>query len=148
MFWLGIIRYLYQRHNDINFLFYIIFNYLFIWHLFFAKGLDRLSWTDDGQLLAVSTQRGSLSVFLTKLPILGDTSSTKIAYLTSLLEVTVCNLVEGVRQIVCLFYIVLNCALTFSFPHRHQIYVVVTRSWFTDLLNVTLLNSSTATENT
>ncbi|XP_072262418.1 WD repeat-containing protein 19 [Pyxicephalus adspersus] len=60
-----------------------------------TKGLDRLSWTDDGQLLAVSTQRGSLSVFLTKLPILGDTSGTKIAYLTSLLEVTVCNQVEG-----------------------------------------------------
>ncbi|CAI9586108.1 unnamed protein product [Staurois parvus] len=60
-----------------------------------TKGLDRLSWTDDGQLLAVSTQRGSLSVFLTKLPILGDTSGTKIAYLTSLLEVTVCNLAEG-----------------------------------------------------
>ncbi|XP_040191059.1 WD repeat-containing protein 19 [Rana temporaria] len=60
-----------------------------------TKGLDRLSWTDDGQLLAISTQRGSLSVFLTKLPILGDTSGTKIAYLTSLLEVTVCNLVEG-----------------------------------------------------
>ncbi|XP_073502065.1 WD repeat-containing protein 19 [Phyllobates terribilis] len=60
-----------------------------------TKGLDKLSWTDDGQLLAVSTQRGSLNVFLTKLPILGDTSGTKIAYLTSLLEVTVCNLVEG-----------------------------------------------------
>ncbi|XP_075715308.1 WD repeat-containing protein 19 [Rhinoderma darwinii] len=60
-----------------------------------TKGLDKLSWTDDGQLLAVSTQRGSLNVFLTKLPILGDTSGTKIAYLTSLLEVTVCNPVEG-----------------------------------------------------
>ncbi|XP_069600695.1 WD repeat-containing protein 19 [Ranitomeya imitator] len=60
-----------------------------------TKGLDKLSWTDDGQLLAVSTQRGSLNVFLTKLPILGDTSGTKIAHLTSLLEVTVCNLVEG-----------------------------------------------------
>ncbi|KAM8939516.1 WD repeat-containing protein 19 [Pelodytes ibericus] len=59
-----------------------------------TKGLDKLSWTDDGQLLAVSTQRGSLNVFLTKLPILGDTCGTKIAYLTSLLEVTVANSVE------------------------------------------------------
>ncbi|XP_016043485.1 WD repeat-containing protein 19 [Erinaceus europaeus] len=59
------------------------------------KGLDTLSWTDDGQLLAVSTQRGSLHVFLTKLPILGDTCSTRIACLTSLLEVTVVNSVEG-----------------------------------------------------
>ncbi|CAH2300032.1 WD repeat-containing 19 isoform X1 [Pelobates cultripes] len=60
-----------------------------------TKGLDRLSWTDDGQLLAVSTQRGSLSVFLTRLPVLGDTCGTKIAYLTSLLDVTVVNHVEG-----------------------------------------------------
>ncbi|XP_045690432.1 WD repeat-containing protein 19 isoform X2 [Phyllostomus hastatus] len=59
------------------------------------KGLDSLSWTDDGQLLALSTQRGSLHVFLTKLPILGDACSTRVAYLTSLLEVTVANPVEG-----------------------------------------------------
>ncbi|XP_073198369.1 WD repeat-containing protein 19 isoform X4 [Lepidochelys kempii] len=59
------------------------------------KGLDHLAWTDDGQLLAVSTQRGSLHVFLTKLPILGDACGTRIAYLTSLLEVTVANHVEG-----------------------------------------------------
>ncbi|XP_066242265.1 WD repeat-containing protein 19 [Saccopteryx leptura] len=60
-----------------------------------VKGLGTLSWTDDGQLLALSTQRGSLHVFLTKLPILGDACSTRIAYLTSLLEVTVANPVEG-----------------------------------------------------
>ncbi|NWU98866.1 WDR19 protein, partial [Upupa epops] len=58
------------------------------------KGVDQLSWTDDGQLLAVSTQRGSLHVFLTKLPILGDACGTRIAYLTSLLEVTTANHVE------------------------------------------------------
>ncbi|EHB16212.1 WD repeat-containing protein 19, partial [Heterocephalus glaber] len=59
------------------------------------KGLGTLSWTDDGQLLALSTERGSLHVFLTKLPILGDSCCTRIAYLTSLLEVTVANLMEG-----------------------------------------------------
>ncbi|XP_005392043.1 PREDICTED: WD repeat-containing protein 19 [Chinchilla lanigera] len=59
------------------------------------KGLGTLSWTDDGQLLALSTQRGSLHVFLTKLPVLGDSCCTRTAYLTSLLEVTVANLVEG-----------------------------------------------------
>ncbi|XP_029445186.1 WD repeat-containing protein 19 isoform X1 [Rhinatrema bivittatum] len=60
-----------------------------------TKGLDSLSWTDDGQLLAVSTQRGSLHVFLTKLPVLADTCGTRLAYLTSLLEVTVANHIEG-----------------------------------------------------
>ncbi|NXM77221.1 WDR19 protein, partial [Serilophus lunatus] len=58
------------------------------------KGADQLAWTDDGQLLAVSTRRGSLHVFLTKLPILGDACSTRIAYLTSLLEVTIANHVD------------------------------------------------------
>ncbi|CAJ1052137.1 WD repeat-containing protein 19 [Xyrichtys novacula] len=59
-----------------------------------TKGLDQLSWTDDGQLLAISTQKGTLHVFLTKLPILGGSFGTQLAYLTSLLEVTVFNWVE------------------------------------------------------
>lgn len=57
-----------------------------------------MSWTDDGQLLAVSTQKGTLHVFLSKLPILGDSFGTRMAFLTSLLEVTVSNHVEGVRS--------------------------------------------------
>lgn len=60
-----------------------------------TKGLDQMSWTDDGQLLAVSTQKGTLHVFLSKLPILGDSFGTRMAFLTSLLEVTVSNHVEG-----------------------------------------------------
>ncbi|KAL7856198.1 hypothetical protein AOLI_G00198020 [Acnodon oligacanthus] len=60
-----------------------------------TKGLDQICWTDDGQLLAISSQQGSLHVYLTKLPILGDSCGTRIAYLTSLLEVTVANQVEG-----------------------------------------------------
>uniref|UniRef100_A0A1A7WGZ7 WD repeat-containing protein 19 n=1 Tax=Iconisemion striatum TaxID=60296 RepID=A0A1A7WGZ7_9TELE len=60
-----------------------------------TKGLDQMSWTDDGQLLAVSTQKGTIHVFLTKLPMLGDSFGTRLAFLTSLLEVTVSNQVEG-----------------------------------------------------
>ncbi|CAB1425479.1 unnamed protein product [Pleuronectes platessa] len=60
-----------------------------------TKGLDHLSWTDDGQLLAISTQKGTLHGFLTMLPILGDSFGTRLAYLTSPLEVTVSNQVEG-----------------------------------------------------
>ncbi|XP_053281437.1 WD repeat-containing protein 19-like [Pleuronectes platessa] len=60
-----------------------------------TKGLDHLSWTDDGQLLAISTQKGTLHGFLTMLPILGDSFGTRLAYLTSSLEVTVSNQVEG-----------------------------------------------------
>nr|XP_039264721.1 WD repeat-containing protein 19-like [Styela clava] len=63
------------------------------------KGLKEIQWTDDGQLLAVSGAKGNLHCYLTKLPMLGDTHGTKIAYLTSLLEVTVINPVEGAKPI-------------------------------------------------
>jgi WD repeat-containing protein 19 len=60
------------------------------------RSLDRISWTDDGQLLAVSTSRGAVHIYLTKLPVLGASHLTKIAYLTSLLEVT---LQDNVQQV-------------------------------------------------
>lgn len=57
--------------------------------------LDKIQWTEDGQLLALSTAKGAVHVYLTKLPILGDASITKLAYLTSLREVTI---VDEVNQ--------------------------------------------------
>eukprot|EP00794_Sanderia_malayensis_P019431 gene19431-21353_t len=60
--------------------------------------LDKMGWTEDGQLLAVSTEKGAIHVYLTKLPILGDAYNTKIAYLTSLREVTVIDEVNQERQ--------------------------------------------------
>eukprot|EP00112_Aurelia_sp_Birch-Aquarium-sp1_P003286 Seg1365.4 transcript_id=Seg1365.4/GoldUCD/mRNA.D3Y31 product="WD repeat-containing protein 19" protein_id=Seg1365.4/GoldUCD/D3Y31 len=60
--------------------------------------LDKMEWTEDGQLLAVSTEKGAIHVYLTKLPILGDAFGTKIAYLTSLREVTVVDEVNQERQ--------------------------------------------------
>ncbi|KAL3878608.1 hypothetical protein ACJMK2_030942 [Sinanodonta woodiana] len=53
------------------------------------RGLDKIDWTDDGQLLAVTTTKGNLHVYLTSLPMLAASSQTKIAHLTSLLEVTI-----------------------------------------------------------
>ncbi|XP_076359241.1 WD repeat-containing protein 19-like isoform X2 [Tachypleus tridentatus] len=58
------------------------------------RGLEWLDWTDDGQLLAVSGSGGSVHVYLTKLPVLGDSYGTRLAYLTSLLEVSITNIVE------------------------------------------------------
>ncbi len=60
------------------------------------RSLDKIQWTDDGQLLAVSSQKGSLHVYLTKLPILGGAYQTRIAYLTSLLEVTMQDSIQNV----------------------------------------------------
>ncbi|KAI8510995.1 WD repeat-containing protein 19 [Branchiostoma belcheri] len=66
------------------------------------KGLDKLQWADDGQLLAVSSQRGGLAVYLTKLPMLSDINGTRVAFLTSLLEVTITNGYEqGPASAIC-----------------------------------------------
>ena len=67
------------------------------------RSLDRIQWTDDGQLLAVSTPRGNLHVYLTKLPILGAAYQTRVAYLTSLLEVTLQDTILQVSSLVDLF---------------------------------------------
>ena len=53
------------------------------------RGLDHMDWSEDGQLLAVSTSKGNLHVYLSKLPLLGSACQTRVAHLTSLLEVTV-----------------------------------------------------------
>lgn len=53
------------------------------------RGLDNIEWSEDGQLLAVSTSKGNLHVYLSKLPLLGSACHSRVAYLTSLLEVTV-----------------------------------------------------------
>ena len=60
------------------------------------RGLCRIQFTDDGQLLAISTTKGNLHIYLTKLPILGAAYQSKIAYLTSLLEVTLVDPIRGV----------------------------------------------------
>ena len=47
-------------------------------------GLKDIEWTNDGQILAISTQRGGLHCYLTKLHLLGDTFGTKLAELSIL----------------------------------------------------------------
>ena len=50
--------------------------------------LEWLEWSGNGQMLAVSSTAGNLDIFLIKLPNVNSTYQTKIAYLSSLLEVT------------------------------------------------------------
>ena len=63
------------------------------------RSLDKIEWSDDGQLLAVTTPRGSLHVYLAKLPMLASINQTRIAHLTSLLEVTIEDNVNGVSAV-------------------------------------------------
>ncbi len=58
------------------------------------RSLDHMEWSEDGQLLAVSTSKGNLHVFLSRLPLVGSAYQSRVAYLTSLLEVTIASAVE------------------------------------------------------
>lgn len=59
-----------------------------ILHLSEQSGVRNISWSNDGQLLGVSTSQGSLTVFVTKLPLLSAISPPRIALLSSLAEVS------------------------------------------------------------
>jgi len=50
--------------------------------------MNSLEWSEDGQFLAATTIKGNAYVYLYKLPFLGSTYGTTLAYLTSLQEVT------------------------------------------------------------
>eukprot|EP00053_Salpingoeca_punica_P013406 m.121269 g.121269 ORF g.121269 m.121269 type:complete len:1367 (-) comp16199_c0_seq2:1475-5575(-) len=51
--------------------------------------LDKIQWSDDGQLLSVSTDTGVILTYITQLPTLGKVCASKIAHLTSLQEMSV-----------------------------------------------------------
>lgn len=59
--------------------------------------VGRIEWTDNGQLLAVSCPSGSLHVYLTQLPNIGASYMTRVAYLTSIQEVTLQDCIRPVR---------------------------------------------------
>eukprot|EP00911_Craspedida_sp_UC1_P000783 UC1_evm1s599 len=54
-----------------------------------AGMLDRLAWSDDGQLLTVTSQDGALYTYLAKLPVVGGASVHNVASLYGLQEVAV-----------------------------------------------------------
>lgn len=53
--------------------------------------LDRMDWSDDGQLLTISTQMGIVYTYLTKLPVLGASCGTRICNLTALKEMSIAD---------------------------------------------------------
>lgn len=53
------------------------------------SGVKNIDWSTDGQLLAVVTTQGSISVFVTKLHTLYAASPPRIALLSSLAEVSI-----------------------------------------------------------
>lgn len=77
-----------QDHNDIE-------NVLTIDD---EPAISLLEWTNDGQLLAMASTSGTIHIYLSQLKILGDSYGTSLAFLSSLLEVTVFNVHEEVHD--------------------------------------------------
>ena len=61
--------------------------------------LSKLDWSEDGQLLAVSTTNGAIHVFLTKLPLLASVFSHRIAYMTSLKEISIYDHLSKIKNL-------------------------------------------------
>lgn len=53
---------------------------------------ERMDYSADGQLLAVATRGGSVSVFLSKLPMLASAYNNRVVLLSSLTQITVYEL--------------------------------------------------------
>lgn len=51
--------------------------------------IEKLAWSEDGQLLAAATGYGSVFVFLSKLPMLASANTNFICVLTTLSQVTI-----------------------------------------------------------
>nr|CAD7392000.1 unnamed protein product [Timema cristinae] len=53
------------------------------------NGIEHLSWSKDGQLLALTTRGGSVHVFLSRLPMVHSVYASHLAILTSLTEISI-----------------------------------------------------------
>ncbi|KAJ9458311.1 Intraflagellar transport protein 172 [Diplonema papillatum] len=51
--------------------------------------LMNVDWTDDGQILTVSSRNGNIHTFLTRIPIMHDSYGSKVLHLTSLRELCI-----------------------------------------------------------
>ncbi|RWS02784.1 WD-repeat protein-like protein, partial [Dinothrombium tinctorium] len=93
------------------------------------KSIEWMEWSDDGQLLAVASSVGSLHVYLTRLTIIGASFGTRLAYLSSLLEVTVVSVAEDLNDSVIIIRVDIEPSLLAIGPY-HVAVAMNNRVWF------------------
>lgn len=93
------------------------------------RSIEWMEWSEDGQLLAVAAPTGTLHVYLSKLTILGDAYGTRLAFLSSLLEVTVVNVSEDLNDSVIIIRIDIEPSLVAIGPY-HAAVAMNNRVWF------------------
>ncbi|CAG2173153.1 unnamed protein product, partial [Oppiella nova] len=94
--------------------------------------IEWMEWSDDGQLLAMVSPSGTIHVYLSKLTILGDSFGTRLAFLSSLLEVTVFNVQEDLSDSVIILRIDVEPSLVAVGPY-HAAVAMNNRVWFYNL---------------
>lgn len=66
------------------------------------SGVERIAYSEDGQLLGVATGNGAFRVYLTRLPILAAVYNNTVALLTALTQVTLHQLQLSLHSKVCI----------------------------------------------
>ena len=93
------------------------------------QSVEWLEWSDDGQLLAMVSPTGTIHVYLSKLTILGDSFGTRLAFLSSLLEITVFNVQEDLNDSVVIIRIEIEPSLVAVGPF-HAAVAMNNKVWF------------------
>lgn len=101
--------------------------------------IELLDWTSDGQLLAAVSSTGTIHVYLSQLKILGDNYGTSLAFLSSLLEVTVFNVHEDVQDSVMIVRIEIEPSRIAIGPF-HLAVAMNNKIWFYCLTGTEIMN--------
>lgn len=93
------------------------------------KAIEWMEWTEDGQMIAMASESGCVHVYLVKLNILGSCFGSRLAFLSSLLEVTVLNVTENSSEVAAILKLDVEPSLISVGPY-HVAVCMNNRVWF------------------
>ena len=93
--------------------------------------LDKMEWTEDGQILTVGTRNGRIYNFLARMAAIHDCQRTRVAHLSSLRELSVVDPVQDRGRRADAIRISVNVEPSFvALGHRHVAVGMNNRAWF------------------
>lgn len=98
------------------------------------KAIVWMEWTDEGQMLAVASPNGSLHVYLAKLAVVGGACGTRLAFLSSLLEVSVISAADD-GDSGCVLRLDVEPSIIAVGPY-HVVAAMNNRAWFYALTGI------------
>ncbi|XP_018332353.1 WD repeat-containing protein 19 isoform X2 [Agrilus planipennis] len=95
--------------------------------------LDKIVWSDDGKLLAVSTINGSVNVYVLNVPMLTSVFGTKILVLSNLSEVNLYNFCGNKKKLIPMPIPLETEPSIIAVGPYHFITAINNKAWFYDL---------------